>query len=179
MVYRSHTSKGIVSPPGVTGNMHPLRLVARLALIAVLLVVLFGLLVSAGTILPDPAIHNYPHTDHVYGNTEMYIGEQVELRGPAVETEPLVIRIGRTGGHITITGADQEVEPGQLVSAFGVLTDGSTLEAERVMVREPWEATYMYVVSILAAMWVAGRIVRHWRFDFGTFAFVPRSDADG
>ena len=159
--------------------MHPLRVVGRLALILVLLAVLGGLLVSAGTMLPDPGMHNYPHTDHVYGNAEMYLDEYVELSGPAVESDPLVIRIGRTGGHITIDGADRAVVPGQHVSAFGVLTDESTLEAERVLVREPWEATYMYAVSILAAIWVAGRIVRDWRFDFGTFAIVPRGDGDG
>ena len=159
--------------------MHPFRLAGRLILILVLLAVLFGMFVSAGTMLPDPGMHNYPHTDHVYGNAEMYIGEQVELSGPAVETDPLVIRIGRTAGHVTIVGADQAVDRGQHVSAFGVLSDASTLEADRVLVRDQWEGSYMMAVSVLAAIWVAGRIVRHWRFDFGTFALVPRGDGDG
>lgn len=151
----------------------------RLMLLGVLFVILVAMLVSAGTMLPDPAVHNYPHTDHVYGNAEAYVGESVELGGPVVDTDPIVIRIGRTGGHITLVHTDRSVVDGQHVTVFGVLTDESTLEVEHMLVREPWEAGYMFAISVLAAGWVGIRIVRQWRFDLQSMSLLPRRNTDG
>ncbi len=40
--------------------------------------------------------------------------------------------------------------------------------------REPWEVQYMYGVSLGAAVWVALRLLAHWRIDFRTLALEPR-----
>lgn len=41
-----------------------------------------------------------------------------------------------------------------------------------------WEVTYMYAVSVLAAVWVVGRALVHWRLDRRGLALVPRGRFD-
>ncbi|MFP9191265.1 hypothetical protein ACLI4Q_06330 [Natrialbaceae archaeon A-CW1-1] len=54
-------------------------------------------------------------------------------------------------------------------------TTPGTLEAHDGVVRDQWETTYMYAVSILAALWVLARGLRHWRPDSRRLFFVPAS----
>ncbi|MHC3439802.1 hypothetical protein ACYJ1Y_17350 [Natrialbaceae archaeon A-gly3] len=82
----------------------------------------------------------------------------------------------------TLTDApDAEVD--QEVLLFGTIEPSesadASLEADDAIVRDSWETTYMYAVSIVAALWVVVRAVRHWRFDADSFGVVPRGDGDG
>lgn len=43
---------------------------------------------------------------------------------------------------------------------------------------EMWEFSYMYAVSALAAAWVVGRALGHWRLDRSRLALVPRERND-
>lgn len=158
----------------------------RVLLALVLVVALAGLLVWYGA-LPssDPATNHYPDEDHVAPNPDAFVGQSVVLGGHVVATDPVVIEITHDGttSEFTIQNANEALqtsgaplEPGDRVTAFGTLTDASTLEAERSLTREPWELQYMYVVSVLGGLWVAGRFVQGWRFDRGRLAFVPRAD---
>lgn len=147
-----------------------------------LLAVLGGLLVASGTDAPNPAANDYPSEEDVGPDPGAYVGQQVTVSGRVVDTDPLRVAAEYgTGGTYTVTVTDVDRSPaeGDYLSAFGTLEDGSTLSAERVIVREHWELWYMYLVSFVAGLWVLTRTVRRWRFDADELAFVPREEPIG
>lgn len=159
-------------------NDHRSRLLAILILCAVLL----SMFVWFGTVTYDPAMNNVPGNDELGPNPDAYTGQEVEVAGTVASTDPVVLVIAYGIDHsreITLHAMEASVSEGQHVTAFGTLTDETTLDTERALVRYPWEEIYMYAVSILAAIWVAGRIATHWTFDRDRLAFVPRGDRDG
>ncbi|MFC6719909.1 hypothetical protein ACFQGT_18115 [Natrialbaceae archaeon GCM10025810] len=157
------------------------RLLAGIALLAVL----GGALVWAGATPDNPLGPAYPTEFEVMPAPEAYVGEQVILHGRVVDTEPVVIATPTSGSdRVTLVGAeryrgtvDGPLEPGVHMTAFGTLAEASTLTVERGLTRTPAEATYMYVVSALGGLWVAGRFGQGWRFDRQQLAFVPRADS--
>ena len=149
----------------------------RVGAAVVLVFVLAGLLVWAGTLSPADAPRDVPDEDEIGPEPEAYVGERVTLSGTVVGTDPVVIDIEYGTGEtftVTVDGIDNPVAAGDVVTASGRLEDSSTLTAERVIVREPWELWYMYSVSFLAGLWMLGRTLRRWRFDTDVLAFVPR-----
>lgn len=155
---------------------------SRFLAILVLVAVLFTLFVWFGTATYDPTMNNFPGNDEIGSNPDTYTGQEVEIAGSVVTTDPIIVEIEYGIGHsreITLHEMEGSVSEGQHVTAFGTLTDERTLDVERVLVRWPWEEVYMYAVSIIAALWVAGRILRHWTIDWDQLAFVPRGDKDG
>ena len=154
----------------------------RLIIIVILLGVLFSLFVLFGTVSYDPAMNNFPGNDEIGPDPEAYTGKEVEAGGTVVATDPIIIEIEYgidQSKEITLMNVDTSVSEGQRVSAFGTLTTDGTLDTERVLTSYPWEIWYMYAVSIIAALWVAARIVTQWKFDRDQLAFVPRGDTDG
>jgi len=144
---------------------------------SVSLVALVGLLVWAGTLSPADARRDVPDQDEVGPEPEAYVREQVTLTGTVVGTDPVVIDVEYGTGEVftvTVRGADESVADGDVLTAFGRLDDASTLTADRVIVREPWEMWYMYGVSFVAGLWVLVGTLRRWRFDADRLAFVPR-----
>lgn len=160
----------------MTAESPPAR-VRRAVAILVLLAVLGALFVAAGTDTPNPAANDYPGEDEVGPSPATYVGERVSLSGRVVAADPVRIEVEYGTGEtftVTVTGVDRPVSVGDHLSAFGTLTNESTLAAERTIVRAPWELWYMYVVSFVAGLWVLARTVRRWRFDADELAFVPR-----
>ncbi|SIS07044.1 hypothetical protein [Natronorubrum thiooxidans] len=154
---------------------------SRILAALILVVLLAGCLVWAGT-TPDPLESQYPDETEVTPAPEAYVGEQVVLGGFVVDTDPVVIATRASGyGRFTLVDADDRLQnaDGPLavddrVTAFGTLEDESTLVVERTTTRETSETAYMYVISAIGGLWVAGRFIRGWRFDWSTLAFVPR-----
>ena len=60
---------------------------------ALLVLVLAGLLVWAGTLSPADAQRDFPSEDDVGPNRDAYVGERVTLSGTVVGTDPLVVDI--------------------------------------------------------------------------------------
>lgn len=121
---------------------------------------------SPGLDLADPATDP---TDHA--------GEYVQTGGTVGGTDPVVIEIEGPAGIQRLPVEDApHVEMGQDVVVDGVLTERGTLRAraERAVVRAPWETTYMYAVSVLAALVVALRGIDGWTVDGKTKTIVPR-----
>lgn len=151
-----------------------------------LLGLLSGSLLWAGTTPEDPLSSPYPDEAEVTPSPESYVGEQVRLGGIVVDTDPVVIATRASGyGRFTVVGAedhrlnaDGPLERSDRVTAVGTLEDESTLAAERVMTGGAAETRAMIVVSFVGGLWVAGRFVRDWRFDRSTLAFVPRETTD-
>jgi len=153
----------------------------RLAAAVLLVGVLVGLFLWAGTITPAADDRSFPDGDEVGPTPEAYVGERVSLSGTVVATDPAVVEVeyGVDGTRtVTVTGVGATVDRGDSLRAFGTLTDGSTLSADRTVVREPWELRYMYGVSFLAGLWVLGRTLRRWRVDADRLAFVPRASTE-
>ncbi len=149
---------------------------ARFIAISVLLVALFGMFVFYGAAEPAPEHNDYPGEDDLATNYEQYVDQQVELGGTVVETEPMTIAIE------TDSGTDEYVvqnvpdaDHNQELRLFATVHPDNTLEAQNTIVRDSWERTYMYAISVLAALWVVARAHRHWRFDIQEWAFVPRT----
>lgn len=143
---------------------------------------LAGSLIWAGATAGDLTESRYPDEVDVTPDRETYVGEQVVLGGRVVDTDPVVIATRASGyGRFTLVDADARLrsgdgplERGDRVTAFGTLEDDSTLAVERVMTRESSETSYMLLASALGGLWVAGRVVRHWRVDRSALAFVTR-----
>ncbi|MCU4975425.1 hypothetical protein OB955_22290 [Halobacteria archaeon AArc-m2/3/4] len=154
------------------------RLLAGVLLVGLLA----GCLVWAGTMSDDPLSSQYPDEVEVTPSSEAYVGEQVRLGGFVVDTDPVVIATLASGhGRFTLVDAndhllnsDRPLERDDRVTAVGRLEDDSTLAVERVMTGDSADTRSMIVISLVGGLWVAGRFVRGWRFDSESRAFVPR-----
>ena len=132
----------------------------------------------------DPSMNDFPDEDDVAAAPDEYVGEEVTLGGAVIETDPVVIEIhDESSQTVTLVDANAALvrgnaplEAGDDVTAFGTLTDDTTLDVERALTREPWEVSYMYVISFLGGLWVAGRFFQGWRFDRTRLAFVANAD---
>lgn len=151
------------------------RALAALAL----LTVLGALFVGYGATPPDPDRHDYPDEVALIDDYDAHVGDRVELSGPVVATDPVVIDPGTPAGgpfELRIEGVEEPVSEGEDLRVFGVVGPDRTIDAEDTLVREPWEFAYMYAASLLAGGWLLARFVRDWRVDVDEWAFVPREE---
>ncbi|GAB6878837.1 hypothetical protein JCM17823_11110 [Halorubrum gandharaense] len=148
----------------------------RLAALGLCGALLVGLFVLGGMGSPT-APHEGPHLDDPDVAPDEHAGEHAETGGEVIDTDPVVIDVGDgdTTQPLPVENAP-DAEEGQELIVDGTLTDEGTLVAtpERAVVREPWETTYMYVISVIGALLVAARIVDGWRFDPQSVTFRPR-----
>lgn len=109
-----------------------------------------------------------------------YAGEHVQTGGIVVDTNPVIIEIDADDPDAENQRLELENAPlvseGQDVVVAGELTADGTLRVDpaRAIVREPWEVAYMYGISALAALIVAGRGINGWRIDREARSLVPR-----
>ena len=139
-------------------------------------VLLVGLFVLAGAGYPAP-----PSSGPDLANSDVdprdLAGDHVETGGVVTDTDPVIIEIdGDTATQTLPIENAPDVDVGQEMIVDGTITSDGTLRAnrDRAVVREPWETTYMYAISILGALFVALRIADGWRFDLKTISFSPR-----
>ncbi|WP_425461941.1 hypothetical protein [Natronosalvus hydrolyticus] len=166
------------------GVSEPFGQRGRLLAGVLLFTLLIGMLLVAGTTANDPLEHQYPTDVEVTPTPEMYVGEQVILGGRIVDTDPVTIATRASGyGRFTLVDANTEVrnlegslQTGDHVTVFGTLEDENTLVVEYGLTQSPDDRSYMFLVSFLGGLWVAGRFLTGWRFDRKTLAFVPRAD---
>lgn len=149
------------------------RALAVLALLAVL----GALFVGYGATPADPARNDYANEEPLLDDYDAAVGESVELSGEVVGVDPVVIVVENPAGEpleLRITNVDEPVTEGEDLRVFGTVEPDATIEAERTLVREPWESLYMYAASLLGGGWVFVRFVRGWRIDTDEWAFVQR-----
>lgn len=155
----------------------------RAGLLVVVLLAQFGLLLYGGAVLTGvvaPEAHVYPNEYALALNHDAYVGEQVEVTAEVVSTDPLVVteEFAYRDVRLTVEGLDIEAEPGDTVSVFGVIEEGGVLRASDGFVVEDGSLRYAVVVSLLAGLWVLGRLLRGWRVDTTTGGLVPREERD-
>lgn len=148
----------------------------RVALIAVLLVALTGLLVWYDTLDPDRADNNLPEASDVKDNPGTYVAERVSVGGTVVETDPLTIEDEGLTFVIENAAADSKVEAGDRLRVHGTLDANNHIDVSTTIHSEPWEYYYMYVVSLVAGLWVLGRGLNRWTVDSTNWSVVPRAE---
>lgn len=138
----------------------------RLGALLVVGCLLGVVLVGAGTIPSIDLTTDYEH----------HVGEQVEIDGTVVDTDP--VRIDHEGVVLTIAGVEsvthEPIERGDHLVVYGTVETDHTIAAHDIVVQSPWEFQYLYAVSLVGALWVLGRFLRGWRLDVGRLAFEPR-----
>lgn len=150
----------------------------RGGLLLALLLALAASLVAFGAVAPDPSANTFPGNDEVVADPAAHVNERVVVGGTVVGTDPVVVRLENGVGvhEVTVTGLDRtDVSTGDRLSAFGSLSGTDAVEAERSIVRAPWELAYMYGVSFLGGLVVLGRLGLGWRVDGERWVLVPRA----
>lgn len=151
---------------------------ARFLTIALLLAILAGLFVWAGTIDPNPTQNNYPGATEIHENPDQYINEQVRVGGTVTALDPLTIEGEPVPGEtivFVVEDADRDVSVGDHVTLFGTLRQDNHVTATNSYHRQPWELQYMFIVSFFAGLWVFARLLNRWTVDTTTWRIVPRS----
>ncbi|WP_092734206.1 hypothetical protein [Halopenitus persicus] len=144
--------------------------------ILVLLALLCGLLVWAGTVKPDPTENRYPETDDLLTDYDRYVGQCTQIGGTVVSTDPVIIELSNEidTRHITVRGVHRDVTADESLVVFGRVRPNSVIDAGGVITREPWEQWYMYAVSVIGGLWVLGRLLNRWQFNRRTWTVEPR-----
>lgn len=106
-----------------------------------------------------------------------FAGEYVETGGTVVATDPVIIEIDDNTGTQRLPIENMpDVRVGQDIIADGTFTtDGALImNPDRAATRKPWETTYVYAISAVAVLIIAGRGIDGWRLDSETRAVTPR-----
>ncbi|MCL7418616.1 MAG: hypothetical protein M8354_12370, partial [Halalkalicoccus sp.] len=149
--------------------------------LGVLLCVLAGLLVFAGTVGPAPSNNHYPDGTEVATEFAAYHGESVEVSGTVVGTDPVAIEVGTDTDRplvLTVLDVEGSVAVGQELRVFGTAQPDHVVVAHETVVVSPWETYYAWAVSFVAGVWVLARFVGGWRFERPRLRFAPREDRD-
>lgn len=144
--------------------------------IVVLVCLLGSLLVWSGTVSPNPGQNRYPGTEALLEHDDAYVGEQVQISGTVIGTDPVVIELthGDATRELTVRNVDRSVSPGDKLSVFGTVQAGDAIVATAVSTRESWETQYMYLVSFIGGLWVLLRLLNGWRFEADHWTLKPR-----
>ena len=151
----------------------------RLLSLLILIGILCGLLVWAGTLESDPARNEFPDDNDFAVDYASYVGDRIEVGGTVLATNPVVIEVspdGRDSIELTLTPFNQpdSLSVGDDIVVYGTLEVDNTIAAINTTARQPWESQYMYLVSFLAGLWTLGRFIRHWRLNTESLSFTPR-----
>ena len=149
--------------------------------LAVLAVALVVLAVWFGSLTPAPAMGAYASGSDLGPAYDEFVGQQVEVAGVIVDTDPLTIRTNYgVGQHARyeVRGVDRAVTAGDDLRVFGVARDGKVIDAERVVVVPQSGFRWAYGVSALAGVWVLVRVLRDWRFDREQVGLEPRTEVE-
>lgn len=155
----------------------------RALLILVLLIGLSSLLVWGGIDrTPAPELGEYPDGEEIAQQPDEYLNEQVSLWARVVSTDPLVVRTeygtetGVKSIRLEIVDLETTVTKGNIVQVFGDLIGPKTVQATNIVVVPQSGRWYAWVTSFIAGLWVLIRIIRHWKIDIKTGAFLPQSE---
>lgn len=145
-----------------------------------LLGLLFGLAAWYGMVAstPAPALGIYPTEGHLAAGYERYLGTRAVVSGTVVAVDPVVLRAGYGAGdplRLTVTGLEDPVAEGTLLTAYGVVEPERTIRALTAISVPRSGQWYAWGVSLLAGLWVLARLGRHWRLDWGDWTLRPRT----
>ncbi len=151
---------------------------SRLLIIILILLILTFFFIWYGSLGPNPEKGSYPNQEHLIEDYDAYIGEEVEVGGKVVETDPVRIEAehGDESIELNITGVEESVEKGDRLTVYGTVEEEQTIEAENAVIQPVVNWLYMYLISGIAAFWVFLRIVKQWRWDSETASLKVREE---
>ncbi|WP_136715885.1 hypothetical protein [Halorientalis salina] len=152
------------------------RPVVRLALIGLLLAV-------CGVQLADYATHEdekrvYPTGTELDDDFERYHGERVDVWLTVDRRTEDGFR-ATNGWAVTAESLPSALDPGDEVQVYGTARPGPAVDAERVVVTDARNRTYMLAASALALLLVGGYSLRHWQPEPMSGYFRPRNQHPG
>ena len=149
------------------------------------LLTLPGLFVLGGAELPfDPHDDIGPEEGVLATAYDDYIGHPITTNGVVVDANTNQVLLNPDGADLMVTveidrGHDITLQDGDHVSVSGTIAaDRTTVVGpnDHLWVRAPWERTYMYAISFLAALLTALLIGNYWRFDRSKYHLIPRKE---
>ena len=136
------------------------RPLVRLALVCLLLGVVALQLVDYAAHEADHRI--YPTATDLDSDFEQYHGQSVDV-WLTVEGRTEDGFRATNGWAVTAETLPSDLDPDEKVQVYGVARPGPSIAADRVVVTDAWNRTYMLVVSALALVLTVGYTLRHWR----------------
>lgn len=149
----------------------------KIGVIVLLFGIQFGLLVWYGSLEPAPQAGDYPGPDELSRDYNQYLGERVVVSGRVVATDPIMLNTTYGAGaifQVTITGVSESVTRDEELRVVGIAREDRTIHATYAYTVTEKGRWYAYSVSLLAGLWVVGRLVRHWRFERTEIGLQPR-----
>jgi hypothetical protein len=131
-----------------------------------------GLLVSGSayaTLQPAPGLGAPPDGTDLTEDAAAYVGQEVVVGGTVVIADPLTIEVtGGTGerARFRVAGVDRELRAGDRLYVQGVLESAGEIAVTAVVYTPTADFRRTFLLSALAALWVLGRGLRHWRPDW-------------
>lgn len=155
-----------------------MRRYERVLGILALLCLLGTLLVWAGTVPPNVDQHRYPGNEQLVENYDAYVGSQAQVGGTVVQTDPVVLELThyKSTREVIVRDVPQPVQAGDRIVVFGEVQPNSVIDSRTITTREPWEATYMYLISFIGGLWVLAGLIHGWRLDWDRWTIVPREN---
>lgn len=147
----------------------------RLLLVAILLVgqcMLFPLYAQQPV---NSEVWVLPGTEDFIEDPNRFLGNRVVSEGFVQTTDPMVIEATADGARyaVTLERNDFSSSIGDKVRVYGELTGPRTIRVLNGFAVPPGGLWYTWIVSLLAGIWVLGRLIRHWRVDIRTPGFRP------
>lgn len=150
------------------------RPVVRLALVCLLLLVLGGQLVHYAA---DEETHRvYPAGSELATDFETYHGREVDV-WLTVETRTEGGFRATSGWTVTADSLPDRLDTGEKAQVYGIARPGPSIDAQRVVVTDAENRTYMLVVSALALLLVTGYTLSQWRLSLRSGYFLPRNQS--
>jgi len=149
----------------------------RAAAIAVLLLVQCAFFPLYASQPVNPSAGVYPGPEEFLPSPDEYTGRQVVVTGFVRDISPVELAVGTSSGpkRLVVTGISRELAAGDKVRVQGTLIAPATVDASTTVVVGQRSRLLTWGVSLIAALWVLGRLVRDWRIEWGSgAAFVPR-----
>lgn len=150
----------------------------RLLTLALLFALLAVLLVWGGA-SDIGAGDTYPDAETIHETPQDYLGERVTVGGTVVATDPITVEAETTYGEYQeyiIENTDRTPATGDQLTVHGTLEDDTRIAALDSRHSTPADFQYMYAVSIVAAIWLAARILNGWTVDTSEWALVSRTE---
>lgn len=149
---------------------------SRLGVVGILLGLLFGLCIWYGSLAPAPQMGDYPGNEELASGFDQYVGQRVAVSGVVQSRQPTTITVtaGPESFDIRIKNAPSEVATGDFLRVFGIVQSGHTVRVTNAVVVSQRGLWYTWLISFLASLWIAGRVVRYWRLDTEQWVLKPR-----
>ena len=144
--------------------------------------VALAVLALAGMVTHYPRVADdhapYTQDAELAEDYDAHLGEETYFWAGVTAVESDRIRVDNYAIDVWVHVEDPPagLEPGDTVQVAGTVRPDRRIDASRVVASPRVNRLYMFAVSGLAALLVAGLTLRHWRVDLRTLTVRPRGN---